>query len=351
MKYFIFNIGGIATGGIELLHQLAYTLRIEYHKDAYLYFDSNYLNEPLIHPEYEMYQNRFVLEIEDNEDNFLIVPEIFKGVETLSKYKKIKKIIWWLSVDNHGFKFNKLNTINKFLVIVNKVTLKVFSKKFIDRNNILMKIILRYPKKYVHDNVFHCDYHFAQSKYSIDFLKKIGVDHKSVFFLSDFLNESFINESLKNNEKKQNIVLYNPKKGITFTQKVIKVCSGINFVPIINLSRKEVIDLLCIAKVYIDFGNHPGKDRFPREAAVLDCIIITNKTGSAKFYDDVSIKDYYKIHSSIFNLFKICRLIKHSLINYDSVIKEFSVYNHKILSEKKKFSIDLNQIINIIEKE
>ncbi len=37
------------------------------------------------------------------------------------------------------------------------------------------------------------------------------------------------------------------------------------------------------AKLYIDFGYHPGKERMPREACLLDCCLIIGKDGSAKY--------------------------------------------------------------------
>ena len=37
-------------------------------------------------------------DIEDNENNILVVPEMENHI--LNNYKMIKKYIWWLSVDN-----------------------------------------------------------------------------------------------------------------------------------------------------------------------------------------------------------------------------------------------------------
>lgn len=57
----------------------------------------------------------------------------------------------------------------------------------------------------------------------------------------------------------------------------MKKARELNFKPIINMTRDEVIRELQRAKVYIDFGNHPGKDRIPREAAILGCCAIVGK--------------------------------------------------------------------------
>ena len=85
-------------------------------------------------------------------------------------------------------------------------------------------------------------------------------------------------------------MLYNPKKGIEFTRQLIEAAPDLNWVPLENMSNEEVRGKLKTSKVYIDFGDHPGKDRFPREAAISGCCVITGKRGSAA-YDDVPIPE------------------------------------------------------------
>ncbi|MCX7738527.1 MAG: hypothetical protein N2Z80_03840 [Hydrogenothermaceae bacterium] len=63
-----------------------------------------------------------------------------------------------------------------------------------------------------------------------------------------------------------------------------------------------MIDILKKAKVYIDFGNHTGKDRIPREAAMLECCVITGRRGIAKYREDVPIPENYKIEDKVENI-------------------------------------------------
>ena len=56
------------------------------------------------------------------------------------------------------------------------------------------------------------------------------------------------------------------------------------------------------SKVYIDFGNHLGKDRIPREVA-SGCCIITGKTGADKYKEDVYIGEKFKFDEAINFLF------------------------------------------------
>lgn len=184
------------------------------------------------------------------------------------------------------------------------------------------------------------DYHLCQSYYAIDFLKRKKVNN--IVYLSDYINDTFMKEN--DNKQKCNKVLYNPKKGYRFTKRIIKRANDLEWVPIKNLTTEQVKDLLLQSKVYIDFGNHPGKDRFPREAAISGCLVITGKRGSAKFYEDVPINDEFKFKDSIKNIDKIVAQIRDCLNNYDTQIKEFDSYKEYIKGEKEQFKKDIDTI-------
>ena len=74
----------------------------------------------------------------------------------------------------------------------------------------------------------------------------------------------------------------------------MKAFPNLHWKAIENMSTEEVAELLNRSKVYIDFGNHPGKDRFPREAAISGCCIITGQRGAAANDIDVMIPRSYK---------------------------------------------------------
>ena len=70
----------------------------------------------------------------------------------------------------------------------------------------------------------------------------------------------------------------------------------------------QVTAKLLRAKIYIDFGPHPGMDRFPREAALAGCMIVTNTQGAAEYYADVPIPHKYKFQA--FDVYKIAMCLK-----------------------------------------
>ncbi len=315
-KIFIVAPANFATGGPELLHQLAYNLKSNGYI-VFMYYTPNNIEKP-VHENYKEYNIDFVRNLDDNKENILIVPET--RVNMLLDYKNIQKIVWWLSVDNY-FLYRP-----KPFGIINRMILNKFnSQKYIGFDSFLKSI----------------DYHLVQSEYAEKTLQKQGI--KNISYLSDFLHHSFLSNKVNIN-KKENIVAFNPKKGIKFTNLLIKNASHINFVPIENMTRMEVVELLKKAKVYIDFGFHPGKDRIPREATVLKACIITNKKGSAKYFKDVPILDEYKFDETNRNIELIIRKIDDCFTNYKRNIDKFDNYYNEIYKQEEVFYSEVEKL-------
>lgn len=308
------------TGGTELLHQLAYELN-ESGLNAnivYIRQKSSVSNTPREFQKYIKSEDNIVNlhDILDSKENIFIVPETF--IYKLRKFKKIKKVIWWLSVDNYTQRYENKNIWN-----------------FKSIRSIIKEFILK-------KDIANSNLHLVQSEYARDYLEKKGLTN--IKKLSDYLNETYLTDINLNNIEKKDIVLYNPKKGYEFTQKLIKTNPSLNWQPIENLTTEEVRDLLLQSKVYVDFGNHPGKDRFPREAAMSGCCIITGKKGSAKFYEDVSIPDEYKFEQTDKNIQSIINKISSCLNDYEELISDFQIYREVIKNERKEFEENIRDI-------
>lgn len=144
--------------------------------------------------------------------------------------------------------------------------------------------------------------------------------------------------------KKEDLVLYNPKKGYEFTKKLIAFSPNINWVPLTGMTRSELIDIVKRAKVYIDFGYHPGKDRLPRECAMNGCCIITGYKGSAAFYEDVMIPCDYKFKDSRKSIPSIIKRINWTLSNYDTAINDFEEYRKTIRNEESEFHREVSRL-------
>ena len=307
------------TGGITLAHQLCFKLREKgFNSQMYYYYGRGMSKDNPINDNYKKYNLPVAQIIDDKPDNIFIAPEV--NVNILRRIKHAKKMIWWMSVDNY---FNSLKS--RRVKIMDLFGLRRFNIK---SNEI---------------------FHLAQSYYAISFLKDLGIKESNIFYLSDYLDSNFISsEDDIDYNIKENIVLYNPSKGYEFTSQIIKEGNDIKWIPLVNLTPSDLIEIIKKAKVYIDFGNHPGKDRIPRETAILGCCIITGKRGSANFYEDVSIPDKYKFDDLPENIPLIISRIRQIFNNYDVAIEDFLTYRQKIRDEEKKFESDMISIFTKI---
>lgn len=321
---------GLKTGGPELLHQLVYQINTIFGSNSAIivYLGDGKKTKPV--SEYQKYiHNKWITinEINDSADNVVVFPET--SLSLYNNWINIKKYIWWLSVDNFlltsSFKYNfknfgPLHTCVHWL----KGNIKNYSKIIRD-----------------------ADLNLCQSYYAENYLKMQGISQRKIVYLSDYINDLYVKDSKKAlNISKKNIVLYNPKKGYKFTKKIISKSKSKNWkwIPLIGLKNSEVKKYLEISKVYIDFGNHPGKDRFPREAAISGCCVITDKRGAARYYNDIPIADEYKFNDTERYIPQIISKIKYCIDHYDVAVKDFDKYRSFIKSEKNDFK---NEIINL----
>ena len=325
-----------ASGGPELLHQFASYL-ISRGVNVFMYYGVYSNGENPVHDNYRHYHIPITCSIQDSDTSVIIVPETFTYLLYTLQVKKIRKVIWWLSVDNF---YSSICSGYEYIM-----------------NDALKRKFIKY---YSFDQDMEIE-HWAQSEYARQFLVFNGVPAKDIKMVTDYINLVFLDDLVASKSRyheeiaveKENIVLYNPYKGMDFTRQLMSSAQDIKWVPIINMTRVQVYDALLKGKVYIDFGNHPGKDRIPREAAVAGCVVITGKRGSAANEIDVPIPEKYKFNDDINGIYEIIERIRYVFENYESCYKEFESYVKSIFSEPLKFrnevdaALDLTDVIPI----
>lgn len=320
MKVYILCPPNFFTGGPLGLHQLCKELN-ENRVESFIYYPKSLFKNDSnpVHENYQHFNNPYVTTIQDKPNNILIVPEIF--TEYFSRYKNVKKVIWWLSIDNYFVYYRDFNRS-----FIGKIK-NALSRGPIPLNKLKAKTYL----------------HLAQSRYAMEFLKKTGLNNS--IMLHDYIpNQFFKSYDL---ESKENIILYNPKKGFEFTSQLIANNTNMKFIPLINLKPEEVIELLKRSKIYIDFGEHPGRDRFPREAAILGNVIITGKDGSANNHEDINIPSNYKHDKSKANISTIIGLINDIIDDYQKHLRRQEDYYKQVLKGEEIFK---NEVKYLIEK-
>lgn len=313
MRWYVLAPAEVQSGGPELAHQMCHELLKNGH-EAYMYYCYSNRKEPAdvcAVACYEKYGTSHVTDIAEVEspEAIVIIPEgLSQWTEML---QNCRKILWWMSVDNYISSTREEN----LPVIKEEIML-----------------------------------HLVQSRYAMHYLtEKVGIGQEHILFVSDYIGENY-GKFIFPAQFRQQMALYNPKKGYQDIQPLVEQTSSwLKWVPLINLNEEQLIVFMQAAKVYVDFGNHPGKDRIPREAASCGCCVITNKKGSAAFYEDVPIDDKYKFDNVQEQYAEIEALMKDICENFSVHTGNFDGYRKFIAGEKEKFSQDVLAMITVVE--
>jgi len=331
-KIYILCPANFETGGTELAHQLVDFL-ISRNLSAYIVYIANNKYQNAYVPEgFKKYNVRVASEPIDDGNNVIIFPEI--NFSFIKKFQNIQFIFWWMSVDNFYLRTPIFEVLQFFGLFQ---TLKIAYNRFKTNQNIFGGISINDMKKL--NNRF---LHVYQSTYAKHTLLNNNVNE--ILPLSDYINSDFLAEQ-NLNLPKEDIILYNPAKGLKFTKKIIKLLPKYKFVALEKLTRKELSDYLKISKLYIDFGNHPGKDRLPREAVLNNCCVLVGKKGASKYFEDISISNKYKFDEKDLGLIIVA--IEDVILNFDVCKKDFYFYRNRILLEKNKFNSEIEEIFNL----
>ncbi|MDD6333630.1 MAG: hypothetical protein PUB04_04100 [Clostridia bacterium] len=301
---------GIESGGPELAHQMCHRLD-ELGCDAKMYYITSNVIEPQDVPasgKYLKYNTQHAVSLSEieNPQSVVIFNEGATGLIPL--VKGCRKVLWWMSVDNY-----LINTDGRDIDVIRQEN----------------------------------ELHIVQSKYAYEYVRNVvKADESHIMYVSDYIGDIYMTEVPE--IPRHNIALYNPKKGLDKIKPLIERISWLKWVPLIGLTEEDMVAYMHIAKIYIDFGNHPGKDRIPREAATCGCCIITNRKGSAVFYEDVSIPDKYKFGSET-DYDDIEQRIRYICDNFYEAKKDFDEYRMRIRQEKAKFNSDVENFSNFFK--
>lgn len=322
-----------ASGGPELAHQLVDYLRNK-GKEAYIVYDKdgNIESEDLtVTEQYTKYNIKLSGKVEDTDGNVLVLPETCQRY--IPRFHHIQLCIWWMSVDN-AFNVNANSNMWDKAKFVHGIYEKLRTiRHFKDYHNF-----------YSLSNLKKEDYrltHFYQATYIQQFLYELGLNR--VIRLTDYINPEIL-KNVDTSKTKENIILYNPSKGFKYTKRLISLMPSYKFVALKGFNREQLNDIFDRAKLYIDFGGFPGKDRLPREAAIHNCCIITGKFGASRYYEDVPIDSKYKFDMLHAGYHKIKECIDDVLGNYDSRIKDFEYLRETIKHEQENFYREIDNI-------
>lgn len=303
--YYILCPANYVSGGPEALHQLVSALRSLGRKAFICYYP---FDAAQIVPQAFSHYGIDSAFPQDTIDETIIVPEAATGM--LRRFKRAHGAVWWLSVDYYFAREYHSALLDAMRRI----------RYILTRRNLSLRQMRAYS-------------HYCQSAYAAAFVASHGLHSMP---LSDYSRASPIAQA--GATARVSRVLYNPKKGFATTRRLIKACPDIEFMPLVGLSREEVQNALASSKLYVDFGQHPGRDRMPREAAAAGCCVITGRRGSASFPQDVPIPERYKLDESIGGFEAAFRIVVNRVFtDFERYERDFDSYRAIIAGEKDRF--------------
>lgn len=291
----------VATGGTESIHNFIRTLDDIKGVDARIYYMGG-AGQPCPH-EYLEYGCRYVTDLPADYRGMIIFPEIWANMALDQRYKGCIRAVNWLGIDSYHW-HTRADERGAFMS---------------DKDII----------------------HLVQSDYAEDFMEKLGITN--VYRNVDVLNRAFYKDYEE--DQRNNVVLYNPAKATAFTEQLIRECGGIQFRPIRGLSRDQVIDLMRHSKLYIDFGNFPGRERIPREAVMCGCCIIIGNVGSGRYSGDFTIPTQYKYERNDAHTFAIRRMIGEVLADYDGHREDFDLFRDILRDDRELLKRQCRELV------
>lgn len=302
--------GNVVTGGPEALHHLVHLLR-ELGVNArivYTPLDKTF-EVPQAYKDFNVEVGRY----EDVLGDLIIFPEI-QPMNALA-VKHAKAAIWWLSLDN-------------FLE-------RRHASKIRDKIR-YWKGVLRGRRPYRGVEALRSIIHFSQSYYSSEYLMSKGIPF---FDFYEPINFRFLSRDLDTGVNgRVDEILFNPSKGKKLTDHLIARYPNINFTPLKGLNKEQLALKFQSAKLYIDFGHHPGRDRMPREAAMHGCCVVTGRLGAALNSVDIPIGDEYKLNSSTSEFeMNFGALVEDIFLNFKRHHTNFDAYRNRIMMEPEIF--------------
>jgi hypothetical protein len=312
-------------GGCEALHQLGHQINRNggsahmayYGPYSSLELDGDMLRCHLaaspIPGYFARYEPTALREARLGPDTLLVFPEVLSELAA-TRDNRYQRALWWLSVDNA-----------------------------IEQNHALLDA--SYRRSVVADSGL---LHFHQSDYARAFLQANGASRYHA--LSDYTDPDFIHHGLNPADNKRisertNRICYFPNKGAALAARFIDgrdaMLQNVEFLAIRGMSRAQVRDALFGARLYLDFGNHPGKDRVPREAAIAGAIVLLHRAGAALCYADHPLPAEYRFNEDDIATGELQRKVAAILDQPEAHFAAQRMYREAVLHEQERFDLEV----------
>lgn len=130
----------------------------------------------------------------------------------------------------------------------------------------------------------------TQSYYGQSFVRRHV--NRDAFLLTDYPRPM---PDVNDVKRRSNVVAYNGAKGQWKIHELQVLLPDVEFLPIQGMSFEDVCRALASASLYVEIGHLPGRDRLPREAALLGTPTVLLARGAGFCWQDFPLGVDYRI--------------------------------------------------------
>lgn len=318
-KIYILCPPNSATGGPEALHQLGHILK-EMKCDVKMLYSKRKSNP--VHEFYKRYNVPYTFKATDSANSIIIIPESMTN--WIARFPLSDKKVWWLSLDFYAVLMNSREA----------------------KKNWIRELIVPFKHKEYRFEKNPTVTHLNQSQRTKEFLLTKNLENP-ITYLCDYVTELFFENLPEINDfPKENIITYNPKKGLDKINPIMKQLPQYKWVALQGMTRTEMRDTLRKAKLHVDFGYFPGRDKIPREALISGCCLLTGRDGTSGFAEDLGIPEKYKLHENEITPEIVTEKIVHIMENYSIIFMDYIPFRTFVMNEKERMIEDVSKIFN-----
>lgn len=337
IKIIIFCPGDIISGGVNSLHNLC-SLLVRNGFNATMYYFNAKPDIINSHQIISYNVNRYDGKI-DEPDQIIIVPETM--IEILTTFSKAKKIIYWLAL-----KYYFKNPPWRPPFHIKPVRKLISCRSYYGYSGGILESAKRKLNEFSKSkfNIWTEDYiHISNSHFVANYCMHRGA--KKSFVLLNPIRNEFYNKEANLNSRTETILFgpKTPKLLVLFARIFLK---EFKIIQLRHIPFKKVYKLMSKSLVFAEFGNNPGRDRMPREAAMLGCIVFMNTRGSNALKEDYNIDNQYKIIDKLINYPHIIKEIRKAAQNYKIQISDFDQFRKQLKNEKANFDNEVKSVFS-----
>ena len=99
--------------------------------------------------------------------------------------------------------------------------------------------------------------------------------------------------------------------------------------------------------IYVEFGNNPGNDRLPREAACVGCIVLAKRAGGSAYFEDMPLDDRFKFNEQAIKSGKLAEIVKAIARDPLPHFEGQSYYRHHLYLEKDQMILQVRRLLGV----